>query len=135
MKKVKVYIERGDDGTFGAYMPERKDLNFTLIGDGDTIEEAVADFKASYEEIKQMYAESGEPFEELQFEFCYDVPSFLSYYQGQLTLAGLQRITGVAQGQLSHYVTGRRRPSAKTIAKIESSLHKFGNELAHIRFM
>ena len=50
------------------------------------------------------------------------------------SLAGLARITGVNQGQLSHYVTGRRRPSKSTVEKIEQSLHDFANEIGQVKF-
>jgi transcriptional regulator with XRE-family HTH domain len=52
-----------------------------------------------------------------------------------LSLAGLGRLTGVAQGQLSHYVTGRRKPSPKTVKKIEKSLHEFADEIKQIQFI
>jgi len=50
-------------------------------------------------------------------------------------LAGLGRLTGIAQGQLSHYVTGRRKPSQKTVQKIEKSLHKFAGELSQVQLV
>jgi transcriptional regulator with XRE-family HTH domain len=52
-----------------------------------------------------------------------------------LSLAGLGRLTGVAQGQLSHYVTGRRKPSQKTVEKIERSLHEFAAELGRVQLI
>ena len=70
----------------------------------------------------------------MEFDFSYDVPSFLAYYKGLLTLAGLSRVTGINQSQLSQYVSGYRRPSAKTTKKIESSLHSFGQELSQVNF-
>ena len=122
MKKVRVFIERGRDGGYGAYMPDDNGLSYGVSGVGDTVAEVVDDFNAAYEEMKEYYAEEGKPFEEVEFAFSYDVPSFLQYYKGLLTLAGLSHITGVAQGQLSHYVTGRRHPSVKTVEKIQKAL-------------
>jgi hypothetical protein len=72
---------------------------------------------------------------EAEFEFHYDTASFLNYISKKITLAGLQRITGVNQGQLSNYVNGYRRPSKRTIQKIESSLQSFGKELCQIQFV
>ena len=134
MKKVRVFIERGRDGGYGAYMPDDNGLSYGVSGVGDTVAEVVDDFNAAYEEMKEDYAEEGKPFEEVEFAFSYDVPSFLQYYKGLLTLAGLSRITGVAQGQLSHYVTGRRHPSAKTVEKIQKALNNFGGELSKVDF-
>lgn len=135
MKKVRVFIERGDDGTFGAYMPDDNGLGWSVIGVGATIAETVEDFRAAYEEMKAYYDETGEAFEEVEFDFSYDVPSFLNYYKGLLTLAGLGRITGINERQLSQYVSGYRNPSAKTTRKIETALHTFGHELQQVRFV
>ncbi|MDB9116739.1 helix-turn-helix transcriptional regulator [Parabacteroides merdae] len=78
------------------------------------------------------YKADGEALEYLDFYFCYDVTSFLSYYSKRLSLAGLERITGVSQGQLSHYMTGRRNPSHKTVERIQTALRSFGAELSTI---
>ena len=56
-------------------------------------------------------------FEEVKFEYEYDTASFLSLYAGIFSLVGLASITGINKGQLSHYVTGRRKPSRSTAEK------------------
>ena len=106
MKTVDVIIERGSDGTFDANMETYSDLEFGLLGQGKTVEEAKADLMNSYNEIKEIFAEQGKEVEDLRFEFKYDIPSFLQYYAFAFTLAGVERITGVSQGQLSHYING-----------------------------
>ena len=130
MKKVRVFIERGSDGGYGAYLPDDNRLSYSVNSVGDTEAEVIEDFKEAYREMKDYFAEEGKPFEEVEFVFSYDVPSFLQYYKGLLSLAGLSRITGIAQGQLLDYVTGRRHPSAKTIDKIQKALNRFGGELS-----
>lgn len=136
MKKVKAFIERGNDGTYGVYVDlEDNTLNYGIHGDGKTVAEAIEDFKSSYDEMKSFYAEEGKKFVEAEFVFLYDVASFLGYYGKILSLAGLERLTGVNQGQLSHYVTGHRKPSKRTIEKIENKLHEFGKELNQIEFV
>ncbi len=130
--QVKVFIEMGNDGTFGAYIPGKNPLSFGVIGEGATAEEAKQDFL----NVVEAYRADGEKVpEDVTFVFNYDVPSFLSYYGKRLSLAGLSRVTGVAQGQLSHYVTGRRRPSKATVEKIQSTLHLFGKELSLVKFV
>jgi len=71
----------------------------------------------------------------LEFEFEYDVDSFLNYYAGILSKSGLERVTGVNQKQLWHYSSGKRKPSKKTILKIQKGLHKFAEELRQVRFI
>ena len=132
--KAIVIIERGKDGTYSAYI-ENNHLPFGIIGDGNTVEETIDDFMNSKEEMKAYYTEENKLFpQELEFKFKFDVPSFLEYYSKVLSLAGLERLTGINQGQLSHYVTGHRKPSPKTVEKIESSIRRFGNEMSQIHF-
>jgi hypothetical protein len=39
---------------------------------------------------------------------------------------------GIHQGQLSHYVTGKRNPSKNTIRKIDSSIRDFAKNLSQV---
>ena len=126
-------IERGEDGTYSVYIAE-EDCPFGCIGTGKSADEAKADFNAAVKDIRAVYEEEGKEFPEVKFAFSYDMPSFLSYYSKAFTLAGLSRITGINQGQLSHYVTGRRRPSAATVKKMEESIHAFAKDLSTVRF-
>ena len=130
--KVNVFIELGNDGTYGAYIGGKNPLPFGVIGKGSTVAEAKQDFL----DVVEAYKADGEKVpDDVEFVFSYDVPSFLSYYSKRLSLAGLEHITGVAQGQLSHYVTGRRKPSKKTVEKIQSGLNTFGQELSHLHLV
>ncbi|OXA65571.1 DNA-binding protein [Flavobacterium aquidurense] len=132
--KAKVIIERGTDGSYGAYIGS-DNIPFGIVGDGKTVEEAKEDFLNSYQEMKEYYKEENKNFIECEFEFSYDIASFLEYYGNIISLAGLERLTGVNQGQLSHYVTGRRKPSKTTVLKIEKKLHEFGKELNQVEFI
>jgi len=132
--KVNVNIERGTDGSYSAFM-DADNLGFGLIGDGASVKETIDDFCNSYAEMKAYYKDAGKKFTELEFIFKYDVPSFLQYYSTILSLAGLERLTGINQGQLSHYLTGHRKPSQKTVEKIEKKLHSFANELSQVHFV
>lgn len=136
MIKVKALIERGNDGTYGIYIDLNEErLTYGILGDGHTVEEAIEDFNNSYQEMKVYYQEEGKFFQEAEFEFEYDTASFLSSYSHILSLVGLSRLTGINKGQLSHYVTGRKKPTKKTIEKIQDSIHKFGRELSQVSFV
>ena len=100
----------------------------------DRIEEAIEDFRQGYEDIKSSYERDRKHFEEAEFEFKYDMASFLSYYTQAFSLAGLSRITGINKSQLSHYATGHRKPSRTTVEKIQKSVHDFANELSQVKF-
>jgi len=134
--KLKAIIVRGTDGTYDVNMEYTDKVSFGLFGSGNSVEEAKADYYTSYDEMKEYYDDSDKKFpEELDFEFKYDVASFLEYYSNRFTLAGLQTITGINQGQLSHYVTGRKKPRQETIKKIEEGVHRFARELIEVSFV
>lgn len=133
--KAQVVIERGTDGSFDATMEYLAEVPFGLLGQGKTVAETIADFRNSYREMQEMYQAEGKEIPELEFVFKYDVPSFLQYYAYAFTLAGLERITGVNQKQLGHYIAGVRKPSEKTARKIEESIRCFAKDLEAVRFV
>lgn len=132
MKKVRVFIEKSEYG-FSAYMDDTP-LSYSCLGEGKTVEETVADFNQSYAEMREYYHENGKHFEEIEYEFFYDVASFLQEYCEAFSLAGLERITGVSQAQLGHFMHGRRKPSRKTIERIQNGVDEFSRKLTTLRF-
>lgn len=130
--KVKVFIEKAESG-YSAYMDDSP-LDYGCIGEGPTVEATIEDFLEGYKEMKEHYTAERKPFAEADFEFCYDTASFLSEYACIFSLSGLERLTGVSQAQLGHYLHGRRKPSRKTIDKIQSGVNRFAKELTAIKF-
>lgn len=96
MRTVRVFIERGKDGSYGAYMPDDNNLSYGVIGDGATAADAIADFKAVYEDMKQAAQAENREFEGVDFAFSYDLPSFLVYYADLISYKGLARLTGIS---------------------------------------
>lgn len=129
MKKVEVIIERGNAKSFSAYTNQEFD-KFILAGYGETAEEAREDFIQAYKEVKQEFA-----CEDMDFIFKYDTSSFLQIFNEILNLTGLQKLTGINNKQLSHYLTGHRKPNASTTKKIAERIHQFGKELSEIEFV
>jgi len=76
-------IEKGKDGTFGIFTP---DINHTIIGDGDTVEEAKADFENSVNEMILSYTETGkeipEELHDIKFVYKYDIASMFNNFDG-----------------------------------------------------
>ena len=132
MKKIKIFIEPSQYG-YSAYMDDN-DLDYGLIGEGKTVQETIKDFDLSYDGMREYYKEIGKPFEEIEYEFFYDTESFLAAYGKTFSLAGLSVITGVNQAQLGHYLHGRRKPTRKTIDKIQQGVERFARELTAVRF-
>ena len=134
MKNVIAIIERGSDGKYSIYI-ENKNYPYGIIGTGDTVKEATEDFMAGYKEMKEYVESTDDAFVEASFIFKYDIPSFLQEYAYAFSLAGLERITGVNQKQLGHYISGYRKPSPRTIRKIEDGIHAFSRQLSAVRFV
>ncbi|MBR1926169.1 MAG: DNA-binding protein [Bacteroidales bacterium] len=132
MKQVKVFIEKSEYG-FSAYMDDTP-LSYGLIGEGKTVEETIDDFNKSYAGMREYYERHGKVFEEIEYEFFYDIASFLDEYCKAFSLAGLERITGVSQTQLGHYLHGRSKPSKKTIKRIQKGVEAFAHDLTAVRF-
>lgn len=133
MRKVNAVIERAGDGTYSIYS-DAEDLSYLITGTGKSVEEAKKCFEGGYADMKRYYEKEGKEFTEVEMCYCYDMASFLAYYSKVLSLAGLSRLTGVNPQQLSHYVTGRRNPSPKTVKKIMNAIHAFGHDLSTVQF-
>ncbi len=131
---VTAIIERGSDGRYSVYIKE-KAYPYGIIGTGGSVKEAKEDFQCGYEEMKAYVLEQGKQFVDAEFSFRYDIPSFLQEFAFAFSLAGLERITGVNQKQLGHYISGYRKPSQKTIRKIENGIHDFSLLLEAVRFI
>lgn len=132
--KTTVILEKGLDGTYDARMSNQK-LDFMLLGQGDTVAQAIDDMELSMKDMKELYEEEDRNFPKLEFQYKYDLSSFLEYYSNILSYAALERLTGVNQSQLSQYVQGYRKPSKKTAKKIEEKLHVFAKELNQVQFV
>jgi hypothetical protein len=134
MNKATAVIERGNDGMYSIYIEEAS-YPYGIIGTGASTNEAMKDFMDGYHDMKEYVESTGKTFEETEFTFKYDVPSFLQEYAYAFTLAGLERITGINQKQLGHYISGYRKPSEKTIRRIESGIRSFCDKLSAIQFV
>jgi len=132
MKKIEAKIERSADGTYSVYCLQEK-----FSGMGNTAEEAKKDmieqmqfFKKTAQEIGFSYPD----FLDNEFEvvFKFDPDSLLEYYAGILSLAGLEKVTGIHQKQLWSYLHRKSKPRKSQIEKIEKGLHALGSELMSI---
>ena len=130
MEKIKAIIEVGRDGIVSIHARSEKH-NCMSLGCGNTEEEAKEDFFECRDEMMELAQESGKTLPEFEFEFAYDTASFLRYYGDTLTLTGLQKITGINSKQLSHYETGHRKPSPKTVERIHRGVTQFALKLQH----
>ena len=126
-------IERGKDGTFGIFTP---DINHTIIGDGNTVEEAKADFENSVREMILSYTETDREIpnelKDIQFIYKYDIASMFNYYDW-INVSKFAQKAGINPSLMRQYRMGKIYISENQINKIENTLHSLGNELTTIK--
>ena len=74
--KVTVIIEQNSKGRYSAFINDDR-IKFGILGEGDTVEKTIEDFKIGYEEMKETYQNVGKEFPDL--ELVYKDESELSY--------------------------------------------------------
>lgn len=134
MNETRVIIEGNENEGYSAYIKDNV-LPYGLIGTGRTGKEAICDFIDAYNDMKALYDRKNLDFQEADFEFIYDLPSFLKGYAYAFTLAGLSRITGINQGQLSHYINGTSVPRPASIRKIQNGIRAFAIDLQAVNLL
>lgn len=130
MKTIEAIIERASDGTYDIYCP-----NEIFSGAGNTIAEAKEDMMKQMELFKNTAKEEGLRYPEFldgnfEISYSYDIKSLLSYYvnSGILTLAGMEKLTGINRKQLWAYLNGTT-PRKAQCKRIENGLHKLADDL------
>ena len=131
--KTTALIERGKDGTFGIFTPN---IDSTIIGEGNTVEEAKADFENSVKEMILSYTENGEKIPDelksIEFEYKYDIASMFNYYDW-INMSKFAHKAGINPSLMRQYSIGNTYISENQKFKIEKTLHSLGKELAAIK--
>jgi predicted RNase H-like HicB family nuclease len=130
--KTIALIEQGDDGTFGIFTP---DLESTIIGTGETVAEAKADFENSVRETLEMFTEMGRPVPEelrdLEFEYKWDIASVFNYFDW-INVSKFAAAIGVTPSLMRYYKKRGAYLSEAQTHKIEVGLHLLADELKAI---
>ena len=121
------------EGGYSAYF---KDLD-GVVATGSTVDEIKRNLTSALDDYVETCKELNcDPPAELtgdyKIDFSMDVKSLLALYDGIFTKSGLERLTGINQKQLWHYANGLSKPRKAQVVKIETALHRLGNELIAI---
>ena len=130
MEKLIITIERSSDH-FGAYS-ENCD---GIYAAGDSLDAVKTDTFEAIRILKENLPETQWPDilkNDFQVEWKIDVPSFLEYYSKYMSLAGMEKMTGVNQKQLSNYMNHRSVPRPRQTKRIRDGIHRFAEELLSI---
>ena len=128
--KIIALIEKGKDGTFGIYTPN---IKTTIIGEGNTVAEAKADFENSVKEMIDSYEGEKLPTElsGMTFEYKFDIASLFDYFDW-INVSKVASKLGINASLLRQYRQGNTYISEKQAAKIEAGIHSLAKELASI---
>jgi len=132
---ITAIIELASDGGLNISYERPEGLDFVLAAAGENVAAAKAEFFEMLEDYKREYEEKGKEWPSLHFSFRYDVASFLNFYSKVFSLAGIARLTGINQRQLSNYLNGHRNASPATTQKIAEAIHNLGRELQQMEFV
>lgn len=132
MKTIEAIIEKAKDGGYDAYC-----VNEIFSGMGETPDAAKEDMRAAIRHFVESSRDYGHQYpawldEEFEIVYKFDVASLLQYHAGILTPAALGRLTGINPKQMWNYMHGYSKPRLAQVKKIESALHKLGDELSSI---
>ena len=130
-KNLIVMIAR-DNAGYGAWIENCPGV----YGEGNTVQEVKKELLEGLDLFLEYNKKENLPEilrGEYGIKYCFDIPSFLEYYSGVFTKAALERITGINQKQIGHYMSGYRNPSKKTIARIDNALQQLAGELSQVR--
>ena len=130
----KAIVELWDDGTYSIFVPDMKKHN--LNAQGGSVSEAKEKLKEAIQDYIDMYANMGKPIpEEINhpdFEFKYDMASFFNYFDC-LNASRLAEKAGVNASLIRQYKKGIKFASEKQSNKIQTAIHRLGNELLAVR--
>lgn len=125
--KALVIIEKDQNG-YGAYTDN---LTTVLHGSGASVQEAKDELMAGYQDLLAYYNESGETvpdeLEDLTFEYRYDISAMFNVFDF-LNASKFAEKIGISPSLMRHYKRGDTYISQKQAKKIESGLHKIGQE-------
>ena len=130
MKRI-AYIEKGRDGSYSVYST----TSSVIIGEGNSVAEAQAEFENTLNELLTTCREEGLPIPEdlvdAEFTFKYDIASVFNFFDF-INVTKFAKYAGVNPSLLRQYKTQGTYISEAQASKIESALKRVGQELTTI---
>ena len=129
MKKVKILIEKNEDG----YHAHSTNVP-SIYGYGETLNECKENILDCIDLARKLEGNNKFTYADGEYQLIYnfDIVSLLDNYKGVISNAGFERLTGINQKQMHHYATGMTKPREAQKKKIVDGLHKLGQELLAI---
>ncbi len=125
-------IEKGSDNRYSIVCQEGLG-NSILVGSGDTLVEAKADFLKVFEEARQAYQREhgtlSEDFANVVVEYKYDLQSFFAFFDW-INITKFAQVAGVSESKLRLYKVGKAFAGERTKSKLQNAIRRMGAELS-----
>ena len=126
-RRLTAIVERGrGKGNFSCFATESIG-KYGLAGYGTSARKAMEDIMESVRESREMAAEEGEDFPEVEFDFRFDIGAFFDYYPIDLT--AFAKYIGMNASVVRQYATALREPKQAQIDRIREGIAKFAQDL------
>jgi len=133
MKKLKVIICKAGNGV-SAHI---EGIDGFVIA-RNTVDQLKQDLPEGLKfHIEGLYEEKRETWmnEDYDFEYVFqNIQSFVEVFNGTLNQSSLARISGINTGQMRQYYSGVKRPTKRTLQRIESGLKRYAAQLQSVSF-
>ena len=135
MKKIKVIIEKGNDGLYSIYLPDV----FGIYGTGRTESEAKEALFEAVDSTKEYMEDTEDSVtyvvfdSEFEFDYRYDLSGFFKTYDF-FDVSALAGKIGLNSSLLRRYKSGASKAENKQKEKIEHGIHNLAKELLAVRF-
>lgn len=133
MKKVTVVIESTPDGKFWGRTEQEINGDTMLNSCGDCVEAVKEDMDQCYSEAKQDAKEEGKDFEEVEFEYKYDLQSFFDYFSF-FNANELARRANINPSLMRQYKSGIKKAGEKTYSKLAECVAGITKDLQAAHF-
>lgn len=128
MRTVTVVIEKGQDGKYWARTAQELNGDTMLNGYGDTAQEAKNDIETAYKDAREDAQESGRTFEDVKFEYKYDLQSFFDYFS-VFNVNEVARLAGINPSLMRQYRAGFKKAGEQTYSRLSACVDKIKKEL------
>lgn len=98
---------------------------------GNLIVDSAANLPALEKKIRKTVFDF-EGFEEIQFDYAYDLTVFFEQFNF-LNQSKIAQVAGINPGLIRQYSSGHKQPSKEQVGKIENAIRQLANELKSVR--
>ncbi|PHR95321.1 MAG: hypothetical protein COA80_10860 [Leeuwenhoekiella sp.] len=135
IRQIKVYIEKGDDGTYWGTTQDEVGL---VSAFGNTLAELKKNLNQAFEDHLEVGRELGEDWvnhykDGYEFEYKVDLESFFDLIP-EVKISIIAEKAKINSSLLRQYKTGKASASEDQVKKIERAVHELGKELLSVSF-